>query len=244
MTAPGDLQFDRAEPAPSAAPASGCAVCKRPLTDEYYEVNGKVVCPTCRTGLATHVASGSFVNALVLGLGAAILGAGIYFAIELLTGYEFGLVAIVVGLLVGTAVRKASRGAGGWRYQVLAIALTYLSVVATDASLIVRAAIQEARSSADSLVVAGSDSAAPQAGPVTIPGGQADSVAAASIVPRRPALAIVMLLGFMLAAPIMIGFSSPLHLLIVGFALYEAWKLNRTPAFTINGPFRLAAPAP
>lgn len=244
MTNPGDLQFDRAEPARSAAPASTCAACKQPLRDEYYEVNGKVVCPACRTRLVTHVASGSFVNALLLGLGAAILGAAIYFAIELLTGINFGLVAVVVGLLVGTAVRKASRGAGGWRYQALAIALTYLAVVVTDGSLIVRAAIQEARSGADTTVVVASDSAAPQAAPVTTPGAPVDSVATASIVPQQPAAAIVRLVGFLLVAPIVLGFSSPLHLLILGFALYEAWKLNRTPAFAINGPFRLTAPSP
>jgi hypothetical protein len=27
---------------------------------------------------------------------------------------------------------------------------------------------------------------------------------------------------------------------IVAFALYEAWKLNRMPAFTITGPYQIA----
>ncbi len=41
--------------------------------------------------------------------------------IAALTGYEFGLIAVLVGLAVGIAVRKGSSGRGGWRYQVLAM---------------------------------------------------------------------------------------------------------------------------
>jgi hypothetical protein len=242
VTNPGDLQFEKAEPAPSAPPPSSCAVCKQPLRDSYYEVNGKVVCPDCRTRLEAHVAAGSFANAVLLGLGAAVLGAGIYFAIELLTGYAFGLVAIVVGLLVGTAVRKASRGAGGWRYQALAIALTYFAIVATDGSLIVREVIQEARHHTDSLPTVVVDSSVTQSAPVIAPERGVDSAATTAAAARSPLVAIVVLLGFLLAAPVMIGISSPLHLVIVGFALYQAWKLNRAPAFKIAGPYRLAAP--
>src|SRR2546425_1113490 len=44
------------------------------------------------------------------------------------------------------------------------------------------------------------------------------------------------------AAPIMIGISNPLHLLIAGFALYEAWKLNRGVAIRITGPYQVGAP--
>src|SRR6266566_11816 len=71
-------------------------------------------------------------------LGGAVVGAAVYFGIAALTGYEFGLVAIVVGLLVGGAVRKGSNGRGGRRYQLLAVFLTYTAVVVTDSSLIAR----------------------------------------------------------------------------------------------------------
>jgi len=240
MTNPGDLQFDRAEPTSSSQPASSCSVCQQPLRDSYYEVNGKVVCSDCRGRLGMHVAGGSFVNALLLGLGAAVLGAGLYFGIELLTGYEFGLVAVVVGFLVGTAVRKGSRGAGGWRYQTLAIALTYLSVVSTDGSLIVREVIRESRQQVDSLQVPSVDSPVPQPAPA-IPTEQGQQSTAANSA-QSPVVAILVLLGILVAAPVMIGLSSPLHLVIVGIALYEAWKLNRAPAFKISGPYRLAAP--
>ena len=46
--------------------------------------------------------------------------------------------------------------------------------------------------------------------------------------------------GSGLLYPIMIGVASPLHLVIAGFALYEAWKLNRRTAVTITGPHAIS----
>jgi len=39
----------------------------------------------------------------------------------------------------------------------------------------------------------------------------------------------------------MIGITSPIHLLIAGFALYEAWKLNRGVTVQVTGPYQAAA---
>ncbi|HKE88923.1 MAG TPA: hypothetical protein VKB45_01220 [Gemmatimonadales bacterium] len=241
MANPGDLQFDRAEPAAAGAAPTSCTVCRQPLVGSYYAINGRAVCASCRDQVTQHAASGRFITAFLLGLGAAALGAGIYFGIEALTGYEFGLVAVVVGLLVGSAVRKGSRGFGGWRYQALAIGLTYLSVVVTDASLVIRAMVQDKGTLPDSAVVFATPPASPSAPNARAPAVASDSAGTAGgHGTRNPALAIVILLGFALAMPVMIGLQNPLHLVIVGFALYEAWKLNRTPAFTITGPFQIA----
>ena len=40
----------------------------------------------------------------------------------------------------------------------------------------------------------------------------------------------------LLAAPVLIGFEAPITLLIAGFALWEAWRLNRRVDLTITGP--------
>jgi hypothetical protein len=243
MANPGDLQFDRAEPATTGTAAStSCTVCRQPLVGTYYAVNGRAVCASCREQVAAHAASGHFATAFLLGLGAAALGAGIYFAIEALTGYEFGLVAVVVGLLVGNAVRKGSRGIGGWRYQALAIGLTYLSVVVTDASLVIRAAIQDKGTHADSAVISTTEPVRPGAPTSSAPVVVVDSTSATATASagHNPAIAVFMLLGLALAMPFLIGFQSPLHFVIVAFALYEAWKLNRTPAFTITGPHQIS----
>src|SRR5512138_515887 len=135
-----ELQFDRAEPihaAPADAPAFQgpvqCAACGSRLLS-YYSGNGKVTCKRCRdAAIATQQGSHlpTLATAAGLGLLAAIAGAIIYFAIAKITGYEIGLVSIVVGLLVGKGVRKGARGRGGWRYQALAILLCYLSIASS-----------------------------------------------------------------------------------------------------------------
>src|SRR2546430_16776483 len=72
-----------------------------------------------------------FAKALGLGLLAAAAGAGIYYAVAAATGSEYAIVAIVVGLLVGTAVRKGSNRRGGWGHQAPAMALTHSAIAVT-----------------------------------------------------------------------------------------------------------------
>ena len=56
-------------------------------------------------------------EALVFGLLGAGAGAALYFIILATTGYEIGLVAILVGFIVGKAVHAGSRARGGAGYQ-------------------------------------------------------------------------------------------------------------------------------
>lgn len=242
------LQFDRAERGLTTT-GTTCANCQQPITSAYYEINGHVTCQRCRGQIVGAWNSGSravrFAKAVGLGGAAAALGAGVYFGIEALTGYEFGLVAIIVGLMVGAAVRKGSNGRGGWRYQALAVFLTYSAVVATDSSMIARELGKQFRARADSVRVQ-ADSSTAQASAATTPAFRVDSSAAKGR--ARPGfgalvVAFAVLLGLAYAAPIAIGISSPLHLLIAGFALYEAWKLNRGVALQITGPYQVASRA-
>src|SRR5207302_1730075 len=54
-----------------------------------------------------------------------IVAAIIWYLIRKATGYEVGIVAILVGFLIGGAVRKGSGNRGGWVYQLMAVLLTY-----------------------------------------------------------------------------------------------------------------------
>src|SRR5512134_1064564 len=96
---PEKLEFGRGEI--GATEPVVCADCSTPITDTYYALGEKVICPTCRTAvqLATDNSSGAglFLRASFLGVPAAALGGAIYYAIGVWTGYEFGLVAIVIG---------------------------------------------------------------------------------------------------------------------------------------------------
>lgn len=130
MTGGEPLQFDRVEkPVADAA----CTNCKRPLGATYYQANGFVICESCRAAIEAEWNSGTtasrFSRALAWGVGAAALGAGLYFGFTAITGFELSLIAIAVGFLVGRAVRKGSGGRGGPAYQWLAVFLTYTAIV-------------------------------------------------------------------------------------------------------------------
>jgi hypothetical protein len=132
MTEPGlsNLSFERADLAPSTP--TSCASCNDPIVSTYYGWGGNSVCPACHQKLAgSHAKSGSFVSALVLGGVAAALGAAAYYGIAALTGMEFGLIAIVVGIVVGKAVRVGAGSYAKKRYRALAVLLTYASITAT-----------------------------------------------------------------------------------------------------------------
>jgi hypothetical protein len=247
----GSLQFDKAE---GTQPAAACAACGRPLADTYYEANGKVICPACRLRFLAEwnrgTGAGRFFKAALLGLLAGAVGAGIWYAILALTGYELGLVAIVVGLLVGGAVRKGSNGRGGWKYQALAIFITYSSIVVTYIPLIlgelnelqVAGVVSDSTAQgSDSLLVQGAASEPPLA-------AVSDSSPPLPDIP--PALGVVVGLAALfllaLALPVLAGLENIMGMIIIGIALYEAWRLNRRVELKIAGPYRVggAPPAP
>lgn len=132
--APGDLQFERAE---FTSPAAGlaCSQCGGPATPEYYEFRSKIFCGICRQRIEQSLgqlrASGSMPLAFGYGLGAAVAGFLIFWGVAEVTGAQIGLIALVVGWLVGKAIRKGSGGLGGRRYQIMAVLLTYASIASS-----------------------------------------------------------------------------------------------------------------
>jgi hypothetical protein len=147
QTHPHDLQFDQAEftvdsPAAQSEPTR-CTACKAPIADVYYEAGGKIVCAPCRDKIGALGQSGSrftrALKALFLGAIAAAIGAILYYAIIRITGWNLGLVAVVVGVLVGGAVKAGSGNRGGLVYQILAVLLTYVSIVVMHVPLAIEA---------------------------------------------------------------------------------------------------------
>ena len=249
---PSELQFERAEYSTPASAAAPCQACKEPIVGAYYLLGQAMICPKCHTGLSAQLHGGSrtgrFFGALAWGLLAAIAGGLIWFAVRKTTGYELGLVAIVVGVLVGMGVRRGARQRGGGVYQTMAVLLTYgciatqympdvLEMVMKDIRTRDRvAATQPATrdTAASSATTASRDGASSATDPHTKPGlGKAIGM-----------LIVAALLLFIIAmvAPILAGFHQPIGLLIIGFALYEAWKLNKRRQIPLSGPFSLSAP--
>ena len=142
------IQLDRAEFPILPSGGVTCGSCNASIEDVYYAANDTLLCTGCSERVGAVAIShglfgrlGRFAKATLFGSMAAALGAGIYYAVLAGTGYQVGLIAIVVGILVGKAVNHGSRGRGGWRYQILAMFLTYLAM----ASCFVPMAIQGAR---------------------------------------------------------------------------------------------------
>jgi hypothetical protein len=96
-------------------------------------MNGRLFCDRCRRNTEMALNSGSrftrAMRAIVAGSGAAVVGALIYFGVTKMTGYELSLMTILIGYVVGIAVRWGSHGRGGWAYQALAVVLTYFAIV-------------------------------------------------------------------------------------------------------------------
>jgi hypothetical protein len=90
-----------------------------------------VVCPGCADQLRSGQQSQhppSLGRAFLYGAGAAFGGFVLYAAVSILTGLEIGLIAIVVGAMVGKAVRHGSNGSGGRPQQIIAVILTYFAI--------------------------------------------------------------------------------------------------------------------
>ncbi|MCE9602817.1 MAG: hypothetical protein K8S21_11490 [Gemmatimonadetes bacterium] len=131
-----DLSFDRAIPVTGAATASGpavrCTACHRAITASYFSVNGEAVCESC-LDLVTAISApvrepAAIAKALLLGFGAALVGAVVYWAVIRFFNLEIGIVAVLNGWMVGKAMRVGAGGRGGRVLQVFAALLTYLSV--------------------------------------------------------------------------------------------------------------------
>ena len=190
----------------TAGGVAACAACGEPITDVYFEANGKVVCPRCREAVAASQTGGSgvgrFVQATVLGTLGGLAGAVVWWAVRNLIGWQIGLIAILVGFLAGGGVRKGSQGRGGVGYQILAVLITYLCIAANYVPDFVRMGFAR--------------------------GGPALFVWADAVITA-------------IALPFLRGVSGVLGLVIIGFALYQAWMMNKANPLAFNGPYRLAA---
>src|SRR6476619_2041524 len=145
-----ELQFDRLEPTSDATSGAAapsvdgilCASCGAVMLDEYYSIGGKSICANCRTSVentrATSRTPKAFGKAFVFGLGAALAGAAVYYAVIALLDLEIGIVAILIGWMVGRAIQKALPGGGLRRYQLLAAVLTYFAVGAAYMPLVIQ----------------------------------------------------------------------------------------------------------
>jgi hypothetical protein len=223
------LQFRRAEPIVASA-AQRCAGCQGPIAESYYQASGRVVCPACAARIQQvqqHAPAFSFPRSLLFGGAAALAGCAIYAIVAIATGMEIGLIAILVGVMVGKAIRRASGGFGGRQQQILAVALTYFSIATSYIPVIMWDLAH--KSKIESAQTAKSGSAANQ---------QPDSGE------QMPAgKAILYLLAIGAAAPFLSltsGVSGLISLFIIFIGLKQAWRLTGRSEVPLMGPYATA----
>jgi hypothetical protein len=241
MSESGELQFDRATyKGADPGPAGGvpCANCKGPLGDSYWKWQQHIVCSRCKdrlSGVLADSQSNKRLAKAILTGGATALGCGIAYAVFVgVTHIQFALATIGIAFLIARVVRQASGGVGGVRFQVVAVALTYLSATMGYIPGIWRG-LQEAAAEHDKADE--KESASPAAQPGTAADAKPKASAAGFLV------AVAFLLGLMLAAPFLEVTEAPFGLIIVAIGLWEAWKLSRGPPVQLEGPFRVGAQA-
>jgi hypothetical protein len=266
--APADdsVAFDRAEFASEADAAPACALCKRPLGQSYFTINAAIACEDCHHLVSSQVKESkgarAFMRAAGFGAAAALGGSIAWYAVAKITGMEIGLLAIAVGYVVGKAVRHGARGPGGRRYQALAMLLTYFSITGSYVPLVLKSlAEMSAKSAAAAPSAAPSAQAVPKessaSAPSTASNGTLDadkpapSTEAPAAAPGLVQIVVmfVIVIGLALAAPFLGGASNIIGILLIGIALYEAWKFNRPVPLVMDGPLRTEsarrdAPAP
>ena len=129
MPGDGDLQFQRAEF--DKNDAGTCRVCNAALTGPHFQIGASTVCAACAERLRQSNREGTnaeLARATLFGIAGAAAGWALYGIVALATRAEFSLIAIACGWLVGRAMRKGSNGAGGLRFQIVAVVLTYIAI--------------------------------------------------------------------------------------------------------------------
>jgi len=248
------LDFDKAD---FGAPASGleCSTCPAKIRDRYFEVNGATVCANCR-GLIAEAerpegGAKRFFLATVLGVMGGAVGATAWYAVAELFNLQIGLIALLVGWLVGTGVHRGAEGRGGWRYQLLAAFVTYAAIVSTYIPPIYAELSKGPEASAPASSEAGGGAGAtnplPPESPSTVPaaGESGGPVEPISVMGALGALVLAgaFLYAIAFAAPFLMGVENLIGILIIGFAVHQAWRMNARRVFDIKGPFRVAAKA-
>jgi hypothetical protein len=246
MSSPGTPQFGVAEYKNTGTEA--CVGCHKPLSDSYYRVNGKLACDACVQQVkmgSPRDSHAAFVRAILFGTGGAVLGLVIYSAFAILTGIMIGYVALAVGWLVATAMKKGSQGVGGRRYQIAAVALTYAAVSLSAIPIGISFYLKEKKPVAHATAApnASSSTSSDTADPSSRtrePAGSPQAIA-------KPAVGAIIasMLFAGLASPFLelqSGVSGILGLVILFVGIRIAWKITSAPPLEILGPFQSSAP--
>lgn len=239
-----EIAFEKAEFEEQAPKRSSCLLCEREVGETWWEVGGRLSCAPCRDRYDAELKQAyslrTFGRATWFGGGAALVGSIAWYWFGKITGYELSLIAILIGIVIGIAIKRATGGHGGRRYQILAVFLTYSAIVWTYVPHFL-----------DEIAKHKTEQVAPGAGPVPSVVGVAPVVSAApAAAPAQPVEKLppptlgqflgawALLIAFAYAAPFLGGTQGLIGLLIIGIGLFEAFRQTRRTTPDITGPYR------
>jgi hypothetical protein len=160
-----------------------------------------------------------------------LAGCALYAAVAIVLKAEIGLIAILVGWMVGKAIRHASYGYGGRRQQILAVVLTYFAITTSYIPVILYHAATNPRSVARQ---------------AQTPDAPASNDAPTQARPRMSfGTAALFLLVLTAVAPFLSltsGVSAWIGLFIIFIGLQYAWKLTGRREIVLTGPYQAEAP--
>ena len=231
---PAALDFDRAD---FSAGDSGktCAICGKTAEPEYYQLGGRDICPPCAAlKRAERESAGAlgFSRALLFGAGAALAGSALYAIISAVTGYQFSLIAIAIGWLVGRAVMTGTGGRGGRKYQILAVLLTYFAITT---SYIPEMIVQLNKAAEPPAAGQPAATPAPESAKAPAPDGPPSALGYA--------VAVVLIIGLSFVLPFVAladGFSGIINLVIIAIGLQQAWRSTHIDDAALLGPYTTA----
>jgi hypothetical protein len=221
VPAPEELQFERAIPLAASGSDALCLLCKQPISGDYFHLEGQRVCPNCKAltdAGQQQPSAASLPRAALYGAGAALAGFLIYALVAIVLNMEIALISILVGYMVGTAVRKGSNGLGGRPQQVLAVALTYFAVTTSYIPVPIYQSVKQPPKTEQT----DTEKTPKPAAPTSI--GQA----------------LLSLAFLAVAAPFLglsDGVSGVLGIVIIFFGLQRAWHLTGRTDLFFTGPY-------
>lgn len=168
----------------------------------------------------------SLLRGALYGGAAALGGCILYATVSIVTGFEFGLMAIVVGMFVGKAIRYASHGLGGRPQQIMAVVLTYFAITTSYIPVFVYHAAKTPTSAMQQ------QPAQDVSATATAGASQREKVTLAS--------ALLYLLLLAAAAPFLSlgsGVSGLISLFIIFIGLQQAWRRTGRPEILVMGPY-------
>lgn len=221
-----DLQFDKAEfqgttsedgAAQAGTAAHPCSACTRPLDGEYWEVGTSVVCGACRDGMVDYFEGGSAPGRVMRSilLGGAAAAIGAFIWYLIIRITDYNIG--IVAIAVGWMVgRGVVKGSRSRGGWFYQALAVGLTYVAIGAAMV----------------------------PIALAEGSIlERPADVSEAVHAVTVAVMAVFG-VFALPVGISIEAPISGLIFGFALWQAFKMNRKNSVNIAGPFRRKASEP